>query len=89
MKWIIKNTGKYLWAVAFLCMMVILLTLAGVVQALAMRNFLDFAAEGDKAGFLRWFAIFFGLIFFSACRGSGEKSFHSGSICFVVQSSYE
>ena len=64
MKWIIQLTGKYLWSMALLCLFVIALTLAGVVQALAMANFLDFAAAGDKAGFLRWFGIYFGLIFF-------------------------
>ena len=56
MKWILKLTGKYLWAIALLCLFVIALTLAGVVQALAMAKFLDFAAAGDKAGFLRWTA---------------------------------
>lgn len=69
MKWIIKKSGKYLWAVALLCVFTIALTFAGVVQALAMRNFLDFAAAGDKAGFLRWFGIFFGLIFFQLVGG--------------------
>ena len=52
MKWILKLTGKHLWSVAALCLFVITLTLADVVQALAMANFLDFAAAGDKAGFL-------------------------------------
>ena len=55
MKWIIKFTGKHLWAVMLLCVLTVALTLAGVVQALAMAKFLDFAAAGDKAGFLRWF----------------------------------
>ena len=69
MKWIIRKTGKYLWAVALLCLFTAALTFAGVVQALAMRNFLDFAAAGDRAGFLRWFALFFGLIFFQLFGG--------------------
>ena len=64
MKWIVKLTGKYLWSIALLCLFIIVLTLAGVVQTLAMRNFLDLAAAGDKAGFLRWFSVFFALIFF-------------------------
>ena len=69
MKWIIKKTGKYLWAVALLCLFTAALTFAGVVQALAMRYFLDFAAAGDKRGFLYWFAMFFGLIFFQLIGG--------------------
>ena len=70
MKWIFKLTGRQLWSVAMLCLFVIALTLAGVVQALAMANFLDFAAAGDKAGFLRWFGIYFALIFFQLVGGA-------------------
>ena len=69
MKWIIKLTGRQLWAVVFLCLFVIALTLADVLQALAMANFLDHAAAGDKTGFLRWFGIYFGLIFFQLLIG--------------------
>ena len=72
MKWLMKMTGKYFWAVVPLCLFTVVLTVADVVQTLAMRNFLDLAAAGDKAGFLRWFGIYFGLIFFqlvgNACR---------------------
>ena len=72
MKWIIRLTGRHAWSIILLCIFTIALTLAGVIQALAMRNFLDLAAAGDKAGFLRWFGIYFGLIFFqlvgNACR---------------------
>ena len=70
MKWILKLTGKHIWSVGLLCLFVIILTLAGVVQALAMRNFLDFAAGGDKAGFLCWFGIYFALIFFQLLGGA-------------------
>ena len=73
MKWILKLTGKHLWSVAALCLFVITLTLAEVVQALAMANFLDFAAAGDKAGFLRWFGIYFGLIFFQLVGGAARS----------------
>ena len=73
MKWIIQLTGKYLWSIALLCLFVVALTLADVVQALAMANFLDFAAAGDKAGFLRWFAIFFALIFFQLLGGAARS----------------
>ena len=79
MKWIIQLTGKYLWSVALLCMFVIALTLAGVVQALAMANFLDFAAAGDKAGFLRWFGVYFALIFFQLVGGA-VKSLYQTSV---------
>ena len=70
MKWILKLTGKHLWSVGALCLFVITLTLADVVQALAMANFLDFAAAGDRAGFLRWFGVYFGLIFFQLVGGA-------------------
>lgn len=73
MKWIIKLTGKHLWSVGALCLFVITLTLADVVQALAMANFLDFAAAGDRAGFLRWFGIYFGLIFFQLVGGAARS----------------
>jgi ATP-binding cassette subfamily B protein len=75
MKWILKLTGKHLWAIALLCLFAICLTLAGVLQALAMANFLDFAASGDKAGFLRWFGIYFGLIFFQLVGGAAQGLF--------------
>lgn len=73
MKWILKLTGKHLWSVAALCLFVITLTLADVVQALAMANFLDFAAAGDKTEFLRWFGIYFGLIFFQLVGGAARS----------------
>lgn len=79
MKWIIKLTGKHLWSVAALCLFVIALTLAGVVQALAMANFLDHAAAGDKAGFLRWFGVYFALIFFQLVGGA-VKSLYQTSV---------
>ena len=44
MKWLRKLVGRKLWSIAALCLFAVALTLAGVVQALAMRNFLDFAA---------------------------------------------
>ncbi len=76
MKWLIKLTGKYLWVVVLLCIFTVLLTLAGVVQALAMRNFLDLAAAGDQEGFLRWFFIFFCLIFFQLVGGAAKNLFY-------------
>ena len=79
MKWILKFTGRQLWAVVILCLFVIMLTLAGVVQALAMRNFLDFAAIGDKAGFLRWFVVYFGLVLFQLL-GAGIRNLMQQSV---------
>ena len=73
MKWLMNLVGRKLWSIAALCLFVITLTLADVVQALAMRNFLDFAAAGDKAGFLRWFGIYFGLIFFQLAGGAARS----------------
>jgi len=79
MKWIIQLTGKYLWSIALLCLFVIALTLADVVQALAMANFLDFAAAGDRTGFLRWFGVYFALIFFQLVGGA-VKSLYQTSV---------
>ncbi len=76
MKWLVKLTGKYLWVVIMLCIFTVLLTLAGVVQALAMRNFLDLAAAGDRKGFLRWFFVFFCLIFFQLVGGAAKNLFY-------------
>ena len=79
MKWIIQLTGKYLWSIALLCLFVIALTLADVVQALAMANFLDFAAAGDRTGFLHWFGVYFALIFFQLVGGA-VKSLYQTSV---------
>ena len=79
MKWIIKLTGRHIWSIVLLCLLVIALTLAGVVQALAMAKFIDLAAAGDKAGFLRWFGVYFGLIFFQLV-GGGVKSLYQQSV---------
>jgi len=70
MKWIINLAGKHLWSIAILCLFSVALTLADVVQALTMANFLDFAAAGDRAGFLRWFGVYFSLIFFQLVGGA-------------------
>lgn len=78
MKWILKKTGKRLWTVGALCLFTSVLTLAGVVQALAMRNFLDFAAAGDRSGFLYWFAVFFLLIFFQLFGGAVRNVWSQG-----------
>ena len=77
MKWILKLTGKHLWAVMLLCVFTILLTLADIVQALAMAKFLDLAAMGDKAGFLRWFGVYFGLIFFQLIGGAAKSLYQT------------
>ena len=79
MKWILKLTGKHLRSVAALCLFVIALTLADVVQALAMANFLDFAAAGDRTGFLHWFGVYFALIFFQLVGGA-VKSLYQTSV---------
>ena len=79
MKWILKLTGRHIWSILLLGLFVISTTLAGVVQALAMAKFLDLAAAGDKAGFLRWFVVFFGLIFFQLFGGA-VKSLYQQSV---------
>jgi len=79
MKWIVSLTGKHLWSVALLCAATIVLTLADVVQTLAMAGFLDFAAAGDKTGFLCWFGIYFALIFFQLVGGA-VKSIYTQSV---------
>ena len=78
-KWILRLVGRHLWSVGALCLFVIVLTLADVVQALAMANFLDFAAAGDKTGFLRWFGIYFGLIFFQLVGGAVKSLYQQSA----------
>lgn len=73
MKWLLKITGRQIWAVVLLCLFVIALTMVAIVQTLTMRKFLDSAAAGDKAGFLRWFGVYFGLIFFQLLGGGVRK----------------
>lgn len=70
MKWIIKAIGKYCWAIGLLCVFSAALSFAGVIQSLAMRNFVDQAAAGSLEGFLNWFAIYLGLIFFQLVGGA-------------------
>lgn len=62
MKWITKAIGKFWWAVTGLCLLSSLLALSGVVETLAMRNFIDQAAAGSREGFFLWFGIYLSLI---------------------------
>jgi len=70
MKWIIKAVGKYWWAIGLLCVFSGALSFAGVIQSLAMRNFVDQAAAGSAQGFFTWFAAYLGLIFFQLVGGA-------------------
>lgn len=73
MKWILKAIGKHWWAVAGLCLLSSLLALSGVIETLAMRNFIDQAAAGSREGFFLWFGIYLSLIFFQLFGGAGKN----------------
>lgn len=73
MKWITKAIGKFWWAVTGLCLLSSLLALSGVVETLAMRNFIDQAAAGSREGFFLWFGIYLSLIFFQLFGGAGKN----------------
>lgn len=70
MKWVVKAIGKHGWAVGLLCVFSAALSFAGVVQSLAMRNFVDQAAAGSLQGFLNWFGVYLTLIFFQLVGGA-------------------
>lgn len=73
MKWITKSIGKHWWAVGGLCLLSSLLSLSGVIETLAMRNFIDQAAAGSREGFLLWFAAYLSLIFFQLFGGAARN----------------
>lgn len=73
MKWISKAIGKHWWSVASLCLLSSLLALSGVLETLAMRNFIDRAAAGSRSGFLAGFAVYLGLILFQLVGGAANS----------------
>ncbi len=73
MKWIAKAIGKQWGAVAGLCLLSALLALSGVLETLAMRNFIDKAADGSMEGFLQGFGIYLGLILFQLVGGAASS----------------
>lgn len=73
MKWILKALGKHWWAVGFLSLFTALLALSGVVETLAMRNFIDQAAAGSREGFLLWFCVYLLLVFFQIFGGAAAN----------------
>ena len=70
MKWILKAIGKRWWAVAGLCVLSSLLSLAEVAETLAMRNFIDQASAGNRDGFVIGFVLYLSLIFFQLAGGA-------------------
>jgi len=72
MKWISKAIDKQRWAVLGLCVLSSLLALSGVLETLAMRNFIDRAAAGSRSGFLTGFGIYLGLILFQLVGGAAN-----------------
>jgi len=83
MKWIAKVIGRHWWAVAGLCLLSSLLALSGVLETLAMRNFIDQAAAGSREGFLRDFGIYLGLILFQLVGGAAGNLLNV-SVCLGV-----
>lgn len=73
MKWILKVIGRHWWPVAGLCLMGCLLSLASVVETLALRNFIDQAVAGSRNGFLVGFCLYLSLIFFQLVGGAGRN----------------
>lgn len=50
------------WRIVLLCLLCSVSGFASVMQALATRNFVDYAVAGSRSRFLLWIALFFGLI---------------------------
>lgn len=73
MKWISTAIGKHRWTLAGLCAFSSLLALSGVLETLAMRNFIDRAAAGSRSGFLAGFGIYLGLILFQLVGGAANS----------------
>ena len=73
MKWIIKALSKRWWAVAGLCLLSTFLSIGGVVQTLALRNFIDQAAAGSREGFLMGFGFYLCLILFQLAGGAANS----------------
>lgn len=63
MKRLARYSRKNLWRIALLCLLCSVSAFASVIQALATRNFVDYAVAGNRERFLLWIALFFGLIF--------------------------
>lgn len=63
MKRLTRYFRKDLWQIALLCLLCSISAFASVVQALATRNFVDYAVAGNLDQFLLWIALFFGLVF--------------------------
>ena len=73
MKWIGKAIGKQWWAVFGLCLLSSLLALSGVLETLAIRNFIDQAAAGSREGFFREFGLYLSLIAFQLVGGAANS----------------
>lgn len=73
MKWILRAIGKHWWAVAGLCVLTSALSLSGVLETLALRNFTDMAAAGDREGFILGFGIYLSLILFQMAGGAARN----------------
>lgn len=73
MKWILKAIGKHWWAVVGLCLLSSALSLCGVVETLAMRNFIDQASAGSREGFILGFVLYLSLILFQLAGGAANS----------------
>lgn len=70
MKWICKIIGKHFWLIGLLCLFSGVLSFLDVIESLAMRNFVDQATAGSRAGFFTWFGVYLGLILFQLVGGA-------------------
>lgn len=73
MKWIARAIGKHWWSVAGLCLLGSLLALSGVLETLALRNFIDQASSGSRTGFFTGFGIYLSLILFQLLGGAAKS----------------
>ena len=62
MKQLFRYLRENWWQVALLCLLCSISAFASVIQALATRNFVDYAVAGVRDRFVLWIALFFGLI---------------------------
>ena len=83
MKWILKAIGKSWWSIGLLCLFCSILALVGVVETLAMRNFIDQAAAGNLEGFLSSFGIYLALVLFQLFGSAGRNLF-SGATALKI-----
>ena len=80
MKQLTRLFKKNLWQIGLLCLLCSVSAFASVIQALATRNFVDYAAAGNRDAFLFWIALFFGLIFLQIFLNSAANVLNESTV---------